>query len=167
MVNLEKQPDKVVTVNGFSKSHAMTGWRIGYACFPDSLKQRIIKIQQHINTNTCTFIQEGLAQVLPIDETYLTEWEAELAHMDEEHSEGEENTEGEEHVHAEADGHHHGEETKDHQTEKAEAMEKISNLREKIESSEKGYLSNFSVECVKYEILEEVEEEITEEPAAE
>ena len=71
---LEAVPQKVITVNGYSKSHAMTGWRIGYACFSNELKTRILKIQQHINTNTCTFIQEALGEVLPIDTSYLVEY---------------------------------------------------------------------------------------------
>src|SRR5690625_4839869 len=36
--SLETEPTNVITINGFSKSHAMTGWRIGYACFPLHLK---------------------------------------------------------------------------------------------------------------------------------
>jgi len=71
---LEEKPELVITINGFSKSHAMTGWRLGYACFPDELKIKVLKIQQHINTNTCTFIQEALGEVLPIDSTYLIKY---------------------------------------------------------------------------------------------
>lgn len=56
----EDHVKRVITINGFSKSHAMTGWRLGYACFPIELKSKLLKLQQHMNTNTCTFIQEGL-----------------------------------------------------------------------------------------------------------
>ncbi|MFC2152093.1 pyridoxal phosphate-dependent aminotransferase [Bacteroidota bacterium] len=70
----EEVPDRVITINGFSKSHAMTGWRLGYACFPEELKTKVLKIQQHINTNTCTFIQEALGEVLPIDSSYLVRY---------------------------------------------------------------------------------------------
>lgn len=71
---LEEVPKRVITINGFSKSHAMTGWRLGYACFPVELKTKVLKIQQHINTNTCTFIQEALGNVMPIDTTYLVQY---------------------------------------------------------------------------------------------
>lgn len=72
--SFEEKPERVVTINGFSKSHAMTGWRVGYACFPEELKTKVLKIQQHINTNTCTFIQEALGEVLPIDSSYLVKY---------------------------------------------------------------------------------------------
>ncbi len=33
-------------INGFSKSHAMTGWRLGYACGPQEIMNQILKIHQ-------------------------------------------------------------------------------------------------------------------------
>ncbi len=39
--------DKTITVGGFSKSHAMTGWRVGYLCAPDELVNEMIKVQQY------------------------------------------------------------------------------------------------------------------------
>jgi aspartate/methionine/tyrosine aminotransferase len=68
---LESTPKNVVTINGFSKSHAMTGWRLGYACFPQELFIDIQKLQMHTNTNTCTFIQEGVANGFDADMSYL------------------------------------------------------------------------------------------------
>lgn len=38
--------ENVVTVNAFSKSHAMTGWRVGYCCGPKEIIKEAIKIQQ-------------------------------------------------------------------------------------------------------------------------
>lgn len=35
-----------ITINGFSKSHAMTGWRIGYVVGPKEIIQEAIKVQQ-------------------------------------------------------------------------------------------------------------------------
>ena len=32
--NLPELYDRTIVVNGFSKSHAMTGWRMGYVCAP-------------------------------------------------------------------------------------------------------------------------------------
>jgi aspartate aminotransferase len=72
--SFESVPKNVITINSFSKSHAMTGWRLGYACFPKDLKTKVLKIQQHINTNTCTFIQEALVEALPIDSSYLLKY---------------------------------------------------------------------------------------------
>jgi len=76
--SLETEPTKVITINGYSKSHAMTGWRLGYACIPASIRQQVLKIQQHMNTNTCTFIQKAVASVNDLDETYLHEYRKSL-----------------------------------------------------------------------------------------
>ena len=70
--SIEKEVSRVVTINGYSKSHAMTGWRLGYACYPASLNSKILKIQQHMNTNTCTFVQAAMAEVeSTLDMSYL------------------------------------------------------------------------------------------------
>jgi len=70
--SIESEVSRVITINGYSKSHAMTGWRLGYACYPASLNSKILKIQQHTNTNTCTFVQAALAKVGPsLDMSYL------------------------------------------------------------------------------------------------
>ena len=37
---------RTVTVNGFSKSFAMTGWRLGYVCAPAPLTEQIVKMHQ-------------------------------------------------------------------------------------------------------------------------
>lgn len=38
--------ERTVTVNGFSKSFSMTGWRLGYACGPQPIMEQITKIHQ-------------------------------------------------------------------------------------------------------------------------
>lgn len=76
---LESKPQRVITINGYSKSHAMTGWRIGYACFPEQLKGKILKIQQHTNTNTNTFVQKALVKAGVLNEDYLEEYRSILA----------------------------------------------------------------------------------------
>ena len=38
--------ERTIIVNGFSKSHAMTGWRLGYACAPAVIIQQMLKIHQ-------------------------------------------------------------------------------------------------------------------------
>jgi Aspartate/tyrosine/aromatic aminotransferase len=44
--NLEGLRDRTIVVNGFSKSHAMTGWRLGYVCGPQQVIGQIIKLHQ-------------------------------------------------------------------------------------------------------------------------
>jgi aminotransferase len=38
--------DRTVVINGFSKSYAMTGWRLGYACGPENIIKQMLKIHQ-------------------------------------------------------------------------------------------------------------------------
>ena len=38
--------ERTIVINGFSKSHAMTGWRLGYACGPSEIILQMLKIHQ-------------------------------------------------------------------------------------------------------------------------
>ena len=40
--------DRTITLNGFSKAFAMTGWRIGYLCAPPALAAAALKIHQYV-----------------------------------------------------------------------------------------------------------------------
>lgn len=44
--NIPQLYDRTVVVNGFSKSHAMTGWRMGYACAPQPVVAAMTKLHQ-------------------------------------------------------------------------------------------------------------------------
>ncbi|MDE7477449.1 MAG: aminotransferase class I/II-fold pyridoxal phosphate-dependent enzyme [Lachnospiraceae bacterium] len=46
IVNLPRMWERTVLINGFSKSHAMTGWRLGYACGPKQIIEQMYKIHQ-------------------------------------------------------------------------------------------------------------------------
>ncbi len=39
--------ERTITINGFSKSYAMTGWRLGYACGPENIIREMTKIHQY------------------------------------------------------------------------------------------------------------------------
>jgi aminotransferase len=39
---------RTITLNGFSKAYAMTGWRVGYLCAPKELCETILKIHQYV-----------------------------------------------------------------------------------------------------------------------
>ena len=39
--------ERTVLINGFSKSYAMTGWRLGYACAPERILKQMLKIHQY------------------------------------------------------------------------------------------------------------------------
>jgi aspartate aminotransferase len=51
--------DRTIVADGFSKSYAMTGWRLGWGLFPKALAPHAIRLM--INSNTCTapFVQEA------------------------------------------------------------------------------------------------------------
>ncbi|NTU60275.1 MAG: pyridoxal phosphate-dependent aminotransferase, partial [Deltaproteobacteria bacterium] len=51
--------DRVVIVNGVSKSYAMTGWRIGYAAGPKQLITAMEDIQSQSTSNPTSFAQKG------------------------------------------------------------------------------------------------------------
>lgn len=78
IASLEIEPSRVFTVNGFSKSHGLTGWRVGFVCFPLKFRQKLILLQQHINTNTCTFVQQGLATSLSMNMGFLESYKLTL-----------------------------------------------------------------------------------------
>lgn len=51
--------DLTITVNGFSKAYAMTGWRLGYLGAPDPIAKAIDSLQSHSTSNPCSFAQYG------------------------------------------------------------------------------------------------------------
>ncbi|MGO4972110.1 pyridoxal phosphate-dependent aminotransferase [[Clostridium] aminophilum] len=70
--------DRLVICNGYSKSHAMTGWRLGYAIGAHDVIAKMNKLQQHINTNTCTFVQVGACSIYKNDPVHIALYVAEL-----------------------------------------------------------------------------------------
>jgi len=51
--------ERTITVNGFSKTYAMTGWRLGWLVADKPIMKGIIKVQQHTITHAPTFIQKA------------------------------------------------------------------------------------------------------------
>lgn len=76
--SLEKEPTRVVTLNGFGKSLAVTGWRIGYSCIPSIMMGKVIKLMQHINTNTSTLIQATFNEAWPLPYEHLDKYTGKL-----------------------------------------------------------------------------------------
>ena len=55
MASLSKEIyDLTITINGFSKGYAMTGWRLGYSAAPEPIAKSIKLIQDHTASNTTT-----------------------------------------------------------------------------------------------------------------
>ncbi len=47
IVNIPGMQERTILINGLSKSHAMTGWRLGYACGPKEIIAQMLKIHQY------------------------------------------------------------------------------------------------------------------------
>jgi aspartate aminotransferase len=55
---------RTITLNGFSKTYAMTGWRLGYLAGPPDLVREILKVHQHLATCAASFSQVGAVAAL-------------------------------------------------------------------------------------------------------
>jgi aminotransferase len=62
--SVEGLRDRTVLLGGFSKNHAMTGWRIGYACAPEPILQGMYKVHQYMIMSAPTVAQEGAIAAL-------------------------------------------------------------------------------------------------------
>lgn len=61
--------EKALTISGFSKTFAMTGWRLGYVATDARLATLILKTHQYSTTCSPTFIQVGLTNAMTTDHT--------------------------------------------------------------------------------------------------
>ena len=65
--------DLTITINGFSKGYAMTGWRLGYSAAPAAIAKAIQMIQDHTTSNVCTFAQYGGIEALTGDQSFISD----------------------------------------------------------------------------------------------
>ncbi len=65
--------DRTLTVNGVSKSYAMTGWRIGYAGGPEALIKAMAKVQSQSTSNPCSVAQYAALAALTGPQDYIGE----------------------------------------------------------------------------------------------
>ena len=61
--------ERTITVNGFSKAYAMTGWRLGYSHAPSAITKTMTKVQQHTTSQATTFAMWGGVAALRGDQT--------------------------------------------------------------------------------------------------
>jgi aspartate aminotransferase len=57
--SFEGMQERTITVNGFSKAYAMTGWRLGYVCAEPDILKGMLKIQSHSVSSATSFVQYG------------------------------------------------------------------------------------------------------------
>jgi aspartate aminotransferase len=63
--------DLTITINGLSKSHAMTGWRLGYAAGPKEVIGAMTKIQSQSTSNPCSITQKAAVEALNGPQDFL------------------------------------------------------------------------------------------------
>lgn len=64
--------ERTIIVDGFSKTYAMTGWRLGYGIMPESLAQRVELLLTHSIGCTATFTQFAGIQALAADQEMVS-----------------------------------------------------------------------------------------------
>ena len=72
-------PDQTFVVNGVSKSHSMTGWRLGLLFAPREIMNQAVKVHQNMVTTTVTISQvaataalrDGMDDALPMKKEYI------------------------------------------------------------------------------------------------
>jgi len=64
LASFPEMAERTITVNGFSKAYAMTGWRIGYAVAPRPILRQMEKVQQHTISHPTTFAMFGALAAL-------------------------------------------------------------------------------------------------------
>lgn len=63
--------EHTITVNGVSKSYAMTGWRIGYLCAPTKTAAKISALQGHTTSNACSFAQYASVTAIKCGDDFI------------------------------------------------------------------------------------------------
>ncbi len=77
--SLSGAKELTITVNGFSKAYAMTGWRLGYLGAPEKIANAIDSIQSHSTSNACSFAQKGAIAALKGDQTAVSDMRDEFS----------------------------------------------------------------------------------------
>ncbi len=73
LASLPGMRERTITINGFSKNYAMTGWRLGYLAAEAALMSEMLKVQQHTIGCAASFVQAAAVEALegpqePIEE---------------------------------------------------------------------------------------------------
>ena len=70
--------DLVIILDGFSKSYAMTGWRLGYGVMPEVLAEHVTRLMVNSNSCTASFTQLAGIAALQGDQTQVAKMVAEF-----------------------------------------------------------------------------------------
>ena len=59
MYSYDGMPERMIILDGYSKTYAMTGWRLGYGVMPAPLAEQVAKLQTNCNSCTASFSQRA------------------------------------------------------------------------------------------------------------
>src|SRR5881409_1981276 len=78
ITNLPGMRDLTILLDGFSKSYAMTGWRLGYGVMPPALAEHVARLMVNSASCTATFVQLAGLAALEGDQTPVARMVAEF-----------------------------------------------------------------------------------------
>ncbi len=67
--SMDGMQELTITVNGFSKAYAMTGWRLGYVSAPKRIYEQMLKLHSHSVSQATSFVQYAGVAALQGDQT--------------------------------------------------------------------------------------------------
>lgn len=73
MASLAGMRERTISLGGFSKSHAMTGWRVGWAAAPSDLLAGMLKIHQYAMMSAPTVAQYAALEAVRAGEEYVVQ----------------------------------------------------------------------------------------------
>jgi len=73
MLEVDPAMEHTLVINGFSKSHSMTGWRLGYAIGNPETIENMVRIQQNTTSCATSFVQYAGAVALEGDQSHIAE----------------------------------------------------------------------------------------------
>ncbi|TFG26497.1 pyridoxal phosphate-dependent aminotransferase [Candidatus Thorarchaeota archaeon] len=71
MLEIDPEMEHTLVINGFSKSYAMTGWRLGYAIGNDEEISNMVRIQQNTTSCATSFVQSAGVEALTGDQSSI------------------------------------------------------------------------------------------------
>jgi aspartate aminotransferase len=76
--SLDGMQELTITVNGFSKAYAMTGWRLGYVSAPKKIYEPMVKLHSHSVSQATSFVQYAGIAALQGDQSCVADMVAEF-----------------------------------------------------------------------------------------
>lgn len=70
--------DRTLTINGVSKTYAMTGWRLGYCAAPEPVAKAMAALQDAVTSNPTSFVQDGAIAALALPDAEVEAMRAEF-----------------------------------------------------------------------------------------